>query len=388
MIKRSRITWMSLILVTVVFFSVSATAKIQADSVRIERVGENVYILHEVVYGETLFSLSRKYDVSVEKIKQANEVLKQGLKSGQTIRIPKGESNVPTISSAMHKVAYGETLFSISNKYEVSIESLREWNRLSNNSLKAGQELVIKKNSTIQNTFSDSSAPKSPSQTEVAVAESKTVKTSTAGKNEGNSGLELRNGKSEANVQKSTEPVESNASPVDSREWLTHTVQSGETLFSLSNQYGTSLEDLIKWNSLSSNNLKSGQNLKVRMVSENQAIIGLNENTQKAVLFQQTPVENKSDKALGVFKNIRETGLAQVIENTGDHKKYLVLHRTAPIGSVIRVKNEENNVTIFARVVGPLVDTGDNSKLVIMLSQAAVDQLKAINSRFPVEILY
>ena len=70
------------------------------------------------------------------------------------------------------------------------------------------------------------------------------------------------------------------------------------------------------------------------------------------------------------------------------HTKYLVLHRTAPVGSVIRVKNEENELTIFARVVGVLPDIGDNSKLLIKLSQAAFDQLKAVNPRFPVEIAY
>jgi rare lipoprotein A (peptidoglycan hydrolase) len=69
-------------------------------------------------------------------------------------------------------------------------------------------------------------------------------------------------------------------------------------------------------------------------------------------------------------------------------KKYLVLHRTAPVGTIMRIKNEENDITIFARVVGTLPETGDHSKLVIKLSQAAFDQLKAVNSRFPVEILY
>jgi rare lipoprotein A (peptidoglycan hydrolase) len=80
--------------------------------------------------------------------------------------------------------------------------------------------------------------------------------------------------------------------------------------------------------------------------------------------------------------------LAELIPNTSGNKKYLVLHRTAPVGSVIRVKNEENDLTIFARVVGVLPETGDNAKLLIKLSQAAYDQLKAVNQRFPVEILY
>jgi hypothetical protein len=55
---------------------------------------------------------------------------------------------------------------------------------------------------------------------------------------------------------------------------------------------------------------------------------------------------------------------------------------------VIRVKNEENSLTIFARVVGGLPETGDNSKVLIKLSQAAFEQLKGVNARFPVEILY
>ena len=54
----------------------------------------------------------------------------------------------------------------------------------------------------------------------------------------------------------------------------------------------------------------------------------------------------------------------------------------------IRVKNEENSLTIFARVVGGLPETGDNSKVLIKLSQAAFEQLKGVNARFPVEILY
>jgi rare lipoprotein A (peptidoglycan hydrolase) len=58
------------------------------------------------------------------------------------------------------------------------------------------------------------------------------------------------------------------------------------------------------------------------------------------------------------------------------------------VGSVIRVKNEENNLTIFARVVGVLPETGDNSKILIKLSQAAFEQLKGVNARFPVEVLY
>jgi hypothetical protein len=99
---------------------------------------------------------------------------------------------------------------------------------------------------------------------------------------------------------------------------------------------------------------------------------------------QETSAPNTS----GGFTNTKESGLAEVIPGTEANKKYLVLHRNAPVGSVIRIKNEENDLTIFARVVGVLPETGDNSKVLIKLSKAAFEQLKGVNARFPVEILY
>ena len=147
------------------------------------------------------------------------------------------------------------------------------------------------------------------------------------------------------------------------------------------------MEDIINWNGLVSNNLTVGQVLKVGRAELKQSdvpIVG-----EPKVVSSPEEMHVVPDGAnSGGFKNIRETGQAELIEGTGGHKKYLVLHRTAPVGTIMRVKNEENDVTIFARVVGTLPETGDNSKLVIKLSQAAFDQLKAVNGRFPVEVMY
>lgn len=100
----------------------------------------------------------------------------------------------------------------------------------------------------------------------------------------------------------------------------------------------------------------------------------------------ESPSNNVSTST--AFKNVSESGQAEVIEGTGNHKKFLVLHRSAPVGTIMRIRNEENDVTIFARVVGVLPETGDNNKLLIKLSKAAFDQLKAVNSRFRVEVSY
>lgn len=136
---------------------------------------------HKVVAKETLFSLARDYNVSVDEIKQNNvEVLKNGLKIGQIIKIPKEktvdiqqstsltddipkketvESEKPKLvvsqdtasetkseSTIKHKVEPKETLYSLSKKYNVSVDDIKQQNEfLSKNGLQIGQILTINK---------------------------------------------------------------------------------------------------------------------------------------------------------------------------------------------------------------------------------------------------
>ena len=107
------------------------------------------YAIHEVVKGETLYSLSKRYGVTIEEITNANKVLSEGLKVGQRIKIPaKGiEANVQegqTVTSGItHKVAKRETLYSLSKRYGVSVEDICKANPTVARGLKAGQVIVI-----------------------------------------------------------------------------------------------------------------------------------------------------------------------------------------------------------------------------------------------------
>ena len=400
MIFRPKIAFLSLVLLLVTLTGLKASVLVPGDSIGVERVGDKTFILHKVTPQETLFGISRKYQVSVGDIQNANEVLKEGLKIGQTIRIPyEGKvvstpvasnpvSPTPVASTPVaavtkattHKVTSGETLFSISKKYGVTIESLKEWNKLQGNGVKVGQTLTIKESGSAQTQAASNSKPsetvpvKEQPKVEEKKSDSPKVKAETV--------------KAKPEPVKAASTSVATTTPIAPGDWISHTVQSGETLFSLSSQYGSSVEELIQWNVLTSNNLRAGQLLKVGRAPEGPSTVPVIGTPKVASTTAEMKVEPTPENTSGGFKNIKETGQAELIEGTGGHKKYLVLHRTAPVGSVIRVKNEENDLTIFARVVGTLPDTGDNSKLVIKLSQAAFDQLKAVNQRFPVEILY
>ena len=110
-------------------------------------IGGVKYTIHDVEKGETLFSLSRKYGVPVDDIKGANEVLVNGLKAGQRIKIPQPQPEVSTKSEEksvrMHKVLRGETLYSLSKANGLTVEELREANPHIHKGLKAGQNIVI-----------------------------------------------------------------------------------------------------------------------------------------------------------------------------------------------------------------------------------------------------
>ncbi len=316
-----------------------------------------------------------------------------------------------------HKITRGESLFSIANKYNVTIAELKEWNSLSGNKVLVGQSLKILGSVPVAASKSNPeplaevAAPKVEKKEEVKKEESKAVE-----KKVEQPKVEERKAEPSRAVNESTAPAAKETIPTttssnSSGEWISHKVKSGESLFSLSKQYDASIEDLIQWNALTSNNLKVGQSIKVGRTtsSATSAAVVAEVKSQPTAPAQRSEkvtapkevfdgpkevfVASKQEATAapntsGGFTNTKETGLAELIPGTEANKKYLVLHRTAPVGSVIRVKNEENNLTIFARVVGVLPETGDNSKVLIKLSQAAFEQLKGVNSRFPVEILY
>lgn len=109
-------------------------------------------LLHEVESGQTLFSISRIYSVGVEEIVSLNPGVDEVLRAGDTLRIPR-----KTITTARegfpdedkdflyHKVEKGETLYSLSRKYNVPIREIRRANRILIFGLRAGEIIRIPK---------------------------------------------------------------------------------------------------------------------------------------------------------------------------------------------------------------------------------------------------
>ena len=182
------------------------------------------------------------------------------------------------------------------------------------------------------------------------------------------------------------------AKPVNMDNVQQYKVSAGETLYSIAKRFGTSVEDITKLNNLTSSTLTPNQVIKVRsgMPPEERPVA-----KQDAVLTQDSTVaaiDSAGNKLkanrFGLYEK-NETGVATWIDDTSlDPKKELVLHRTAPIGTVIKITNPMNNHTTYAKVVGRFTDSEATKDVLIVMTKNTADALGALDKRIHVNISY
>ncbi|MDR3227180.1 MAG: LysM peptidoglycan-binding domain-containing protein [Prevotellaceae bacterium] len=156
-------------------FSAFSQVEIKKSTEKI-RIGDNIYYVHLVKQGETIYSLCRVYGVSQDELISINPQLSQGLKANQRLKIPdkteskseiaktvKNETKITadankkneidtknidsetTPSAIKHKVKSGDDIESIAKKYNCSVESILKYNAFLNQKtkLKKGQYLTV-----------------------------------------------------------------------------------------------------------------------------------------------------------------------------------------------------------------------------------------------------
>ncbi|MBR5370243.1 MAG: LysM peptidoglycan-binding domain-containing protein [Bacilli bacterium] len=95
------------------------------------------YDTYTVVKGDSLWGISKKYDIRVNDLIELNNLSDLNIKVGQTLLVPKQIDNT-------YIVEKGDTLWSISKKNNISVNDLKELNNLTSNTISIGQILKIK----------------------------------------------------------------------------------------------------------------------------------------------------------------------------------------------------------------------------------------------------
>jgi LysM repeat protein len=184
--------------------------------------------VHTVQQGETLFSIARDFNITVGDLRRWNNLENDDLRPGQTIRItPPVADNQIT-----HTVRQGETLFSISRSYGVTIAEIQQWNELRSNSLELGRELTI------------------------FLPDDERID------NEGGEALQQLTGQGEVAEPEERQSIVrvADISPANTY----YTVRSGDTLFKIAGDHGMTIQELRTLNNLEGDMLRIGQQLIVR----------------------------------------------------------------------------------------------------------------------------
>ncbi|MGG0521429.1 LysM peptidoglycan-binding domain-containing protein [Priestia aryabhattai] len=179
---------------------------------------------HKVKAGETLFSISQQHNVTVEDLKKWNGLSSTLIYANQTLQIgststDSSSSSTPTTTSSNHTytVKSGDTLYRIAKNNGTSVQQLKEWNNLSSHLIYVNQVLKINGTGTV------SSSPSAP-------------------------------------VQEKTNETQASPAPSNSKSYK---VQPGDTMWSIAQRHGISISQLKQWNNLSSNTIYINQVLQV-----------------------------------------------------------------------------------------------------------------------------
>ena len=94
--------------------------------------------IYTVSAGDTLYSIANKYGITVKELKALNDITGDTLKVGALLKVPSGLS-----TGSSYVVSSGDTLYGIAKKFNTSVDKIKEANKLTSNLLNIGDKLII-----------------------------------------------------------------------------------------------------------------------------------------------------------------------------------------------------------------------------------------------------
>ena len=209
--------------------------------------GSNYYIVKK---GDSLYNIANKYNTTVSELKSLNNLTSNTLNIGQVLKIPTTKEEIPSIDTITYTVKSGDSLYSIANKYNTTVNDLKSLNNLTSNTLSIGQVLKIPSDSE-ETDYITYQVVSGDSLYSIAKKYSITVNTI---KDINNLSSNLLNIGQTLKIPSSvsTEPT-----------YLTYQVVSGDSLYSIARKYNTTVDAIKNLNNLTTNNLSIGQILKI-----------------------------------------------------------------------------------------------------------------------------
>lgn len=175
--------------------------------------------IYEVQKGDNLLSIAKKFNVSIEDLKEWNNLDDSNVQMGSKLALANKQETLkeeePRETKIVeYKVKKGDNIGSIAHKHNVSVAEIKEWNELEDNNVRLGSTIIVSKS-------------------EIVVNDSKSSN------------------------------KENSASNQKEEEVKLYYVKQGDSLFSIAKKYNVTASDIKKWNGIKNERLKPGMKLKI-----------------------------------------------------------------------------------------------------------------------------
>lgn len=200
---------------------------------------------YTVQRGDSLWSIAKKFGVTVNELKDANNLSSNILSIGQLLKIPTQEQE--TTTSDTYIVKSGDSLYSIAQKYNTTVDELKKLNNLTSNLLSIGQSLKMPTKS--ENNYIEYTVKKGDNLYSIS-------------RNYGLTQSELMDYNNlTSNLLSIGQILKIPVSKDSTSQQTTYIVQKGDSLYSIAQKYNTTVDSIKRKNNLTSNLLSIGQKL-------------------------------------------------------------------------------------------------------------------------------
>ena len=248
--------------------------------------GSNTYVVKS---GDSLWSIAKKYNISVDELKKANNLTNNLLSIGQILRIPTTKEE-ESGNYIIYTVKSGDTLYSIARNYGLSVSDIVDFNKLSSNVLSIGQQLILPVQEKIIETDYDTYIVKSG---DTLYSLAKEYNTSVDELKSINGLLSNSLSLGQKLLVPSSIEITEEVKPSD---YITYTVKSGDNLYSIANRYGVSVQEIMNFNNLSNNLLNIGQVLKIPVSEQITYVVKSGDNLYSIANKYNTTVDSIKKK--------------------------------------------------------------------------------------------
>lgn len=238
------------------------------------------YILHKVEKGETIYSISKKYNIEQKELVSANSQLIFGLKEGDSLKILKHENEVSltknvrenevdTIKFIFHSVGAGETVYGISKQYNIGVDAIYQYNPESRKELLENEILRIpdqEYDSKLDGLFREDNSyyyhSVQPGETIYALSRRYETTVNDILASNKNIDETIKTG-SLVKIPKKQVAESVEEKNIGGVKYFSHTVESGDTYYSYKQRFGIEENELIEINPQLNDGLNVGLKIKI-----------------------------------------------------------------------------------------------------------------------------